>query len=188
MARLTRRSRAEMTEEQQEVFDRIAEGRKGVEDGHIGGPFDVWILNPEMGRRITGLGSLFRYRTSVDRRQIELAILLVGAHWQAQFEWYAHEPMAREAGLPDAVIAAVKAGEVPVFADKADEAAWRLVSELLATRRVSDNAFLAAAQVFGEQGVAELVNVSGYYTMVCMTLNTFDVALPEGAEYPFPTE
>lgn len=188
MARLTRTTRAEMSESQREVFDRIAEGRSGVEDGHIGGPFDAWILNPEMGRRITGLGGLFRFRTSVDRRQIELAILMIGAHWQAQFEWYAHEPMARSAGLPDPVIAAIKSGEEPAFASKADEAAWHLVAELLAHRKVSDRTFLAAVQIFGEQGVAELVNVSGFYTMVCMTLNTFEIPLPEGVEYPFSTE
>ena len=67
-----------MSTAEQEIFDRIAEGRTGVEDGHIGGPFDAWILNPEMARRISGLGGMFRFRTSVDRRQIELAILLTG--------------------------------------------------------------------------------------------------------------
>lgn len=188
MARLTRRTRAEMSEAEREIFDRIAEGRTGVEDGHIGGPFDVWILNPEMGRRITGLGGMFRFRTSVNRRQIELAILMTGAHWQAQYEWYAHEPMARSAGLPDEVIAAIKSGIIPEFADKADEAAWHLIAELLANRKVSDRTFLAAVQIFGEQGVAELVNVSGYYSMVSMTLNTFEIPVPEGAQYPFPTE
>lgn len=188
MARLTRTTRAAMSEAQREIFDRIAEGRIGVADGHIGGPFDAWILNPEMGRRITGLGGLFRFRTSVGRRQIELAILMVGAHWRAQFEWYAHEPMARSAGLPADVITAIKSGQTPVFDDKADEAAYHLIAELLASRKVSDRAFLAAVQIFGEQGVSELVNVTGYYTMVCMTLNTFEVPLPEGAEYPFATE
>lgn len=186
--RLTRRTRADMSEAQREIFDRIAEGRKGVEDGHIGGPFDAWILNPEMGSRISGLGGLFRFRTSVDRRQIELAILLTGAYWRAQYEWYAHEPMARQAGLPESVIEAIKVGKKPDFVDASDRAAWHLVTELLATHRVGDDTFAAAVQAFGEQGVSELVNVTGYYTMVCMTLNTFEVPLPEGAEYPFPIE
>ncbi|HKI73600.1 MAG TPA: carboxymuconolactone decarboxylase family protein [Pseudomonadales bacterium] len=185
MPRLTRRTRAEMTDEQRDVFDRIAEGRKGVEDGHIGGPFDAWVLNPEMGRRITGLGGVFRFRTLVDRRQIELAILMVGAHWRAQFEWYAHAPMAAQAGLPDEVIEAIKVGAAPEFTDDADKVAYALVKELLESRRVSDDTFNTAVQKFGEQGVSELVNVSGYYVMVSMTLNTFEVPLPDGAETPF---
>lgn len=185
MSRLTRRTRAEMSDEQRDVFDRIAEGRTGVEDGHIGGPFDAWILNPEMGSRISGLGGLFRFRTSVDRRYIELAILLTGAHWRAQYEWFAHEPMARKAGVPDAVIGAIKEGILPEFTDPADSAAYGLIRELLDTHQVSDATFKKAVGAFGEQGVAELANVSGFYTMVSMTLNTFDVPLPDGAEYPF---
>ncbi|MEX0941143.1 MAG: hypothetical protein WD002_01195 [Pseudomonadales bacterium] len=108
MARLTRKNYEDLSQQQREIFDRIAEGRTGVEGGHIGGPFDAWILNPEMGSRIVGLGSLFRFRTLVERRYIELAILMVGRHWQAQYEWYAHAPMAREAGLPAEVIDAIK--------------------------------------------------------------------------------
>lgn len=185
MSRLKRRTYSELTEEQKSVFDAIAKGRKGVEDGHIGGPFDPWILNAEMGRRITGLGGLFRFRTSVDRRYIELAILLTGAHWRAQYEWYAHAPMALAAGLPQQVIDAIKSGDEPVFTDAGDEAAWRLCSELVNSHQVSDATYDAAVNLFGEAGVSELVNVSGYYTMVCMTLNTFKVPLPEGAEYPF---
>lgn len=188
MSRLSRRQYEELTDEQKKVFDQIAQGRKGVEDGHIGGPFDAWILNPEMGRRIVGLGGLFRFRTQVDRRQIELAILMTGAHWQAQFEWYAHAPMAREAGLPDEVIDAIKSKAVPRFENELDEAAFQLVSELLEKRKLSEATYKHAVGIFGEQGVAELVNVAGYYTMVCMTLNTFDVSLPEGAEYPFPRD
>lgn len=186
MPRLKNKKYDELTEAQREVFDTIAEGRKGVEGGHIGGPFDAWILNPEMGRRIVGLGGLFRFRTEVDRRYIELAILMAGRKWQAQYEWYAHEPMARDAGVPDDVITAIKSGDVPSFTDDGDRAAFNLCNELLETHQVSDETFAEAMSCFGEVGVSEIVNVTGYYTMVSMTLNTFDVPLPEGAEYPFP--
>ena len=104
------------------------------------------------------------------------------------FEWYAHEPMAREAGLPEDVIASIRAGDVPGFTDKADEAAYHLVEELLESHTVSDASYAAAIDAFGERGIAELVNVSGYYTMVSMTLNTFEVPLPEGAPNPFSNE
>lgn len=185
--RLKKKALEDLTPEQREVFEKISAGRK-VDGGHIGGPFDAWLLNPEMGRRIVGLGSLFRFRTSVDRRYIELAILITGAQWRAQYEWYAHAPMARDAGLPDSVIDAIKAGTRPAFEDKGDEVAYDLVCELNGTRRVSDKTFAAAEAVFGAEGVSELVNVAGYYVMVSMTLNTFDVPLPDGAELPFPED
>lgn len=182
--RLTRRHYEDFNDEEREVFDRLAEGRK-VDDGYIGGPFDVWLLNPEMGRRVPGLGGMFRFRTQVERRYVELAILMVGAEWQAQYEWWAHAPMAREAGLPSSVIDAIKAGRTPEFEDDGDRAAWQLIHELLATRQVADATFASAVAAFGERGVAELVNVAGYYTMVSMTLNTFQVPLPEGVQAPF---
>ena len=186
MSRLTRRSYAEFSDEEKVLFDKLAKDRKGVADGHIGGPFDVWVLSPEMGNRLNGLGGMFRFRTAVDRRYIELAILMIGADWQAQFEWYAHEPMARHAGLPDNMIAAIKTGEQPEFDDMGDRLTYAVCHELQTQRHVSNATYDAAVAFFGERGVAEIINVAGFYTMVCMSLNTFDVDLPEGAEYPFP--
>ena len=186
MARLTNVSRADMDEAQGALYDKLIESRSLTSGGSIGGPFDPWLLHGEMARRIVGLGNLFRFRTSVSRRYIELAILHTGQFWCAQFEWYAHEPMARKAGVPETVISALKAGETPDFEDDGDAATFWLCQEIEHTHRVSASTFARAEQAFGQQGVAELVNLIGYYTMVSMTLNTFAVPLPEGAEYPFP--
>jgi 4-carboxymuconolactone decarboxylase len=186
MTRLTRRSTADLTEAQRELFARMAEGRTGVTDGHIGGPFDAWLLSPATGLRLFQLGGALRHKPCIDRRYVELAILVTGQLWQAQYEWYAHEPMARAAGLPDEVIAAVKEGREPAFTDAGDEAAWRFSRMLHDRRRVDDATYAATVAVFGEDGVQELINACGLYTLVSMTLNVFDVDLPAGATKPFP--
>ena len=187
MARLTKTPYTELTEEQQETFDLVVRDRPvKPTDGHIGGPFDIWVRSPEMGRRMVGLGGFFRFRTSVDRRYIELAILVTGAHWQAQFEWYAHEPMARDAGVPDPVIAAIKVGDVPSSDDPKDMATYQVARELHQQHQVSQATYDTAVNLFGEQGMAEIVGVCGFYVSVSMTLNAFDVDLPDGAEKPFP--
>jgi 4-carboxymuconolactone decarboxylase len=186
VSRLDKKTFAELTPEQQATFEEIVAARPvKPKDGHIGGPFDIWLRNPEMGKRLVGLGGFFRFRTSVDRRYIELAILITGAHWQAQFEWYAHEPMAREAGVPEAVIQALKVGDKPDMSDPGDIATYALAMEMHNDHAVSQSTFDAAKSMFGETGVAELVGLCGFYGLVSMTLNTFDVDLPEGAEYPF---
>lgn len=185
MPRLTRVSLDQMTDEQKALIERIGRTKAMKENGQMGGPHDVWILNPELARRAMGLGDMYRFRSSMDRRYVELAILVTGAFWKAQYEWFAHEPMAREAGVPDPVIAAVKEGKEPDFEDDADRATWQLATEMLNTGRARDDCFADAVKHFGEQGVAELANLVGYYTMVSMTLNSFEVPLPEGAEYPF---
>ncbi|MCR9262121.1 MAG: carboxymuconolactone decarboxylase family protein [Pseudomonadaceae bacterium] len=186
MTRLKKKPYEQLTPAQQATFDEIVANRPvKPADGHIGGPFDIWLRSPEMGKRLVGLGGFFRFRSSVDRRYIELAILVTGAHWRAQFEWFAHEPMAREAGVPDPVIAAIKTGETPAFEDGGDAAAYNLARQLHENRKLSDAAFTEAVTQFGETGVAELIGLCGFYSLVSMTLNGFDVELPDGATYPF---
>lgn len=175
-----------MSEEQQELFHQIADGRKGVEDGHIGGPFDAWVLNPATGRRLNQLGGALRFKPTIDRRYVELAILHTGQLWQAQFEWFAHEPMARDAGLPEEVIQALKVGRRPEFTDDGDEAAWNFCRVLHTDRKVDDATYARTVEVFGEAGVEDLITACGLYTLVSMTLNTFEVDLPDGATPPFP--
>ena len=185
MTRLTRRSPDDMTPEQAELWGKMAAGRN-TDDGYIGGPFDAWTLNPSIGARISALGNAIRFKPSIERRYIELAILVTGQLWQAQFEWWAHETMARDAGLPEAVIQAIKFGEEPVFDDAGDETAWRLCTTLHRDHRVDDATYAAAVAVHGEDGVADLITALGFYVLVCMTLNTFEVQLPPGAVPPFP--
>ena len=187
MARLERKKYEELTAAQQETFDKVVADRPvKPDDGHIGGPFDAWVRSPEMGRRLVALGGFFRFRTTVDRRYIELAILVTGYHWQAQFEWWAHEPMARDAGVPEDVIQAIKVGETPHLEDPGDKAAYALATELHNNHKMSDETYAAAKSQFGEEGVAELIGLCGFYGLVSMTLNGFDVDLPEGATPPFP--
>jgi 4-carboxymuconolactone decarboxylase len=185
MEGLTRKTYAEMSAAQMPVFDEIAEGRTGVTDGRIGGPFDIWMLSPEIAGLIDKLGKKFRFNLSVDRRYIEISILVTGAYWKSQYEWYAHERKARNAGVSDAIIQSIKEGNRPDFNDAGDAAAHDLAFELHRTQEVSDDTYAHAVTAFGEQGVAELINLCGFYTMVSMSLNTFRIGLPEGAELPF---
>jgi len=187
LSRLLQKTFAELTPEQQQTFDNIVENRPvKPKDGQIGGPFDVWLRSPEMGKRLVGLGSFFRFRTTLDRRYIELAILVTGQHWQSQFEWYSHEPMARDAGVPEAVIQAIKVDQKPNLTDAGDIAAYALATEIHNTHTVSQATFDAAKLQFGETAVAELIGLCGFYGLVSMTLNGFDVDLPKGVEKPFP--
>ncbi|MDH3680267.1 MAG: carboxymuconolactone decarboxylase family protein [Acidimicrobiia bacterium] len=185
MTRLTPRTPSEMTEKQRELYDQMAEGRD-ITNGYIGGPFDAWGLNPSTGRRIWQLGGALRFKPTIDRRYIELAILMTGQLWQAQFEWFAHEPMARDAGLPEEVIQAVKIGTEPSFTDDGDEICWQFCRRLLDRSKIDPATYQATVDRFGEAGVGDLINACGFYTLVSMTLNTFEVGLPDGAEPPFP--
>ncbi len=186
MSRLSRKKLDELDTDQRAFFDEIVASRpvKPV-DGHIGGPFDMWMRVPEMGRHLVSLAGYFRFKSIVDRRYIEVTIQVTGDFSTAQIEWNEHEPMARTAGVPHDVIAAIKAGIEPEFSDPGDKAAWQIATELHKTHELSDVTYAAGVEQFGESGLTELIALAGLYTAVSMTLNGFDVDLPEGAELPF---
>ena len=185
MERLSRKTYAEMSPTQKKVFDKIAEGRSDVSDGRIGGPFDIWMLNPELAQTIDLLGKQFRFNLSVDRRYIEIAILVTGAYWTSQYEWFAHEKMAKEAGVPDDIIQLIKTGERPDFSDARDAAVHDLAYDLHRIHHIDNATYKRGVEDFGEQGVSELINLCGFYTMVSMSLNTFKIGVPDGEDLPF---
>ena len=170
-----------MTPEQRAIYDRIVASR-----GSPAGPFVAWLVSPELADRAQALGEFARYRTVLGPRLSELAILQVARHSDCPVEWAIHEPFAREAGLPGAVIESLRDRRVPHFDDARDRAVHDFTAELLAHRDVDDHVWQRAREVLDERALVELTGLVGYYLLVAMTLNTFRTALPEGLPEPFP--
>jgi 4-carboxymuconolactone decarboxylase len=172
--------REEMTPEQRAVADSIVSGPRGG----LRGPFQAWLRSPEFAERMQKVGEYLRFSSAVPRRLNELAILITARTWDAQFEWWAHHRLALEAGLDPAVAADIAEGRRPASMQADEAVVYDFCAELRATRRVSDRTLAAAVELLGEQGVIDLIGVSGYYDVVSMTLNVAEVALPEGTEPP----
>ena len=111
----------------------------------------------------------------------ELAILVVARRWSAHYEWATHAVEAARAGLPDDVIAAIAARRTPALAEGVEQAVYDVAAELVADGVVADATFARADAAVGRQGLVELVGLVGYYTMVAMTLNAFEVPVPADA-------
>lgn len=191
MTRLTFLTRSELDEDQAGLWDALVESRGGGVDlfdpsGALVGPFNSWVHAPRIGRRLSSLGAHLRFRTSLDRRLSEIAICTVGAHWRSEFEFWAHAPMAIEHGVDEAVIEALRAGEIPEFERDDERIVHSVVHQLLEDRRVDDATYAAAEELLGEQGLVELASTIGYYCLVSMLLNLFEVALPEGEAESWP--
>lgn len=181
MARYREIATAEMNAEQRQVHDMIVTGRRG----RFGGPFQLLIRAPEICEHAAKLGEHLRWGTSLPARLSELAIITTAQFWRAQYEWYAHAPLAVEAGVPAAAVEAIRRGDAPSFAQSDEALVYRICIELFNTRRLSDEAFNEAIAVLGDRGLVEVVAIIGYYTLIGNTLNVFEVALPEGAPQPF---
>ncbi|WP_025597455.1 carboxymuconolactone decarboxylase family protein [Burkholderia sp. WSM2230] len=169
------------TPEQKAVLDEILSGPRG----NLNGPFLGWIHSPELAQQAQRLGAFCRYRTGLPLRLSELAILVTAARWRAQAEWYIHYPIALEAGVREADVEAIRAGRRPAFADPDDALIYDFASELYDTRRVSDATYEKALGRFGHQVVINLVGLLGYYALVAMTLNVFDMRAIGQDSLPF---
>lgn len=180
MARIDPMAPADMSAEQKRLAEEIAAPR----GGKLGGPFAIWLRNPDMVDRANKFGSFLRTGTSLPRRQVELAVLVTARFWTAQYEWHVHEDAALEAGVPADAVAAIKQGRTPPLTDPADRAIYALCTELYEAKVLSDAAYEAALAALGETGVVEIVAVAGFYSMVALTLNAFQVDIPGGAPPP----
>lgn len=187
MTRLSMVGPSGLSDEQQKLWDGLAATRGGGleltdENGHLVGPFNAWLHVPDLGRRLSSLGAHLRFETSIERRLSEVAICTVGAHWRSEFEFFAHAPMAVEHGVEPSVIEALRAGAVPRFDRDDERVVYEVATGLLIDRRVDDATYASAEAVLGEAGMVELVALIGYYCLISMLLNLFEVPLPSGAE------
>ena len=173
----------DMSAAQRRVFDSITAGPRG---SALTGPFNAWLRSPQTGDRLQRVGEHLRFNSSIPTALNEFAILITAREWSAQFEWYAHHRMAMDAGLPAAIAEDLRHGRRPEGMDEDQRVIWEFCTELHRTRFVSDATFAAAKARFGEQGVIDLIAVSGYYVAVSMTLNVAGVGLPPGVEAPLP--
>lgn len=188
MSRLPPLTPDRLDADQRAVYDGITEGPRGAaltqEDGSLAGPFNALLYSPGIGAPAEKLGAAVRFSSSLPDDLRELAILITAREWGARFEWWAHARLARQAGIPDAVIDALRDRRDPPLEGEAHEAVYAFCRELLDTRNVGDATYQRLVAAVGERGAVDLVVLSGYYGLVSMILNTFEVPLPPGVDDP----
>ena len=184
MSRLPNLRHDELGPDGREVWASVV-GTRGDQlmngDGGLVGPFNAFVHAPSVGRHLSSLGAAVRFGTSLERRLSEVAIITVGARWQAEFEWWALARMARSHGVPDAVVDAIGRGEDPPFTADDERAVYQVARQLSGSGQLSQDAYDHASRYLGEAGMVELVTTCGYYTTISFLLNAFAVPLPPGA-------
>jgi 4-carboxymuconolactone decarboxylase len=175
---------AQMTVAQRALMRALRSGPRGK--GIVPrGPFAAWLHAPEFGQLAQALGAHCRYKTALPARLSEFAILCTARLWRAQYEWFAHEPMAEKAGVARKTIDALRAGRVPNSAQKDERAIYDFVQELYKTRRVTERTYKRVGAFLDDAAMVELVGILGYYVMISMTLNIFQMLPPADAKLAF---
>ena len=118
---------ADLTDAQRALYDAITGGPRAAgpqhfaltaDDGSLRGPFDALLLSPAVGTALQEVGAAIRYRSELDDRARELAILLVAARWDSAFERESHEAIARAIGFTDVELEALRREDAGAFADE----------------------------------------------------------------------
>ncbi|MEO1694040.1 MAG: carboxymuconolactone decarboxylase family protein [Pseudomonadota bacterium] len=180
MARMTELHRDDLTDAQKRVWDDMVAGPRGTAPP----PHQVWLTNPAFCDPAQRLGAYCRYGSNLPTALSELAILVVAHTFRANYEWWAHSRIARDGGLPDPIIEAVRVGATPDFTDAPENAemVWRVARTLMIDKRLSDVLFAEADSQLGRPALTDVVGICGYYCLVSLTLNVFEIPTPDGSQ------
>ncbi len=174
-----------LTEAQKKAIDEF----KAARSADISGPFIPLLRSPEVMTRARAMGDYLRFKSTLPPRLSEFVILMTSRNWTQNYEWNAHEPLARRAGLKPEVIAGIAQGRRPDGMAEDEEILYTFCEELHRNQSVSDATYARAVKSLGEAGVIDAIGIAGYYTMLAMVMNTARTPLPDGATpalAPFP--
>lgn len=171
-----------MTAEQKAFVTSVLSGPRGDISGSLG----VMIVSPTFGDLAQKTIAYARFAgrdgySIVPPKLSELAIIMGARAWTAHYAWYVHRRAAERAGVPTAVIDAIRDGRRPAAMDRDVAAVYGFCNELLTKKQVS-NATLqdARAVLGGDRGVVDLVGTLGMYQVVAMMMVVDEFPLPDG--------
>lgn len=147
--------------------------------GGLLGPFPPLLRFPIFGEPAFRFLDTLVEGASLPATVREIAILVVGARFNARYELYSHEKMAEATDLVAAQISAIVAGQRPSDLSDAQSAAYDFAAASVATGSVPNATYNRAVHHFSEDGVGELAFLVGGYALICILLNAFDMPVPD---------
>jgi 4-carboxymuconolactone decarboxylase len=165
-----------MSPDQKAIYDEAVAGKRGSAPA----PMMAWLNSPDMARHATRLGEQLRFNTMFPPKLSEIAILVTARHWTAHYEWWAHKRLALKGGLDEKIIDDIRDRRTPSFDDPKAKMIYDIAKSLHEGHGLVQGLYDEAIALLGERGVVEIIGLCGYYTMVSMTLNTFQFGLPDG--------
>ncbi|MEO7131819.1 MAG: carboxymuconolactone decarboxylase family protein [Dermatophilaceae bacterium] len=142
------------------------------DDGSLSGPFDAFLLNPQLGATLQSVGAAIRYEGALPPRAREIAILTVAAAWDSAFERDAHEAIGRSVGLTEEELAAIRDRRIPNVGDPLELACAKFALAMT-NGDVDDDLWEAGSRIIDAPLVFELTTLVGYYSTLALQLRVF---------------
>ena len=180
----------QLTAEQKPLYRDMKEGIEATfkgfkaigKNGALLGPWNPWINFPQIGKPTWDLVKALTSNPKLPMPVREIAILVTGAHFHSGYELYAHVSIAELRGLKDDTLGTIVAGQRPSDLEDDQSTAYDVASSLARGGVLPKIVYDKAVRHFGKEGTAELIYLVGLYSMISVTLNAFNVPIPERDE------
>lgn len=182
--RLAPRLPSGLTGPRLELYERICAKRAAMNpvnaDGSLAGPWNAYVAaSPAIGSLVEQLASALRHESACPSDLIEVGILTIAARRKSEFEWYAHEKLARDAGVDEDTLARVRSldADLPEATD-AQRAVYKYAKELDEdNNKVSEATHREALKAVGgnDEALVDLVMTLGFYCQIAFVLKAFEI-------------
>jgi hypothetical protein len=178
---------ADLTPQQQPLYEDMKAGiasnfsdfKTIDDDGALMGPWNPWLHEPVIGKAIWELTKAMTAQATLPDPVRQIAILVVGARYNAAYEIYAHIAVAEHDGMTDERLSTLVAGCRPTDLTETEGCAYDVAYALSGGGVLPEPSYRRAVGLFGQHGANELIYLVGLYALVSVTLNGFNVPTPE---------
>jgi 4-carboxymuconolactone decarboxylase len=143
--------------------------------------YRTYAQDPELYPSRQLLSEYIRAKATLSPRVRELLILRIGVLCGTEYEWAAHAPAGRRAGLTEADIHRIYFGP-DGQEDAFDGALLRAVDELYRDDVIADATWKTLTTRFDEKQMLDLLITTAGYRMASMAMNAFGVQLEPNSE------
>jgi 4-carboxymuconolactone decarboxylase len=150
-----------------------------AEAGALMGPWNPWLHEPRIGGAIWELTKAMTMEASLPDTVRQIAILVTGAHFNSAYEIYAHVAVAKKDAMSAERLATLVSGSRPNDLSKEEGIGYDVAHALVNGSVLPEPVYRLAVDTFGQHGANELIYLVGLYCLVSMTLNGFNVPVPE---------
>jgi alkylhydroperoxidase family enzyme len=135
------------------------------------------VNSPDMARSFNDVGNFIRFKSKLDPRLRELAILQVGWMEKSEYEFTHHVKIGKEFGVTDQDIAGLMAETEgkPSALEPLAKAILKGAREMVRELAMSEATFAAIRQELSNEHITDLVLIIAYYCAVVRVLATMKI-------------
>jgi len=134
---------------------------------------------PDLCLAFMRLGNKVLFKSRIDPKLRELAILRVSRLTKARYEREQHESIARDLGMDELQIDAVKKWQGSRHFDKHEQTVLQYTDELTGQVRAKNSTYKKLQAFLSEREIVELTVTVGFYNMVSRVLEALEVDLDD---------